>query len=127
MHKLLWLSVVIAGCVEPADPWQPEDSLTIETGIYGQTFAPCPDATMPCTLRSAANVAVAAYAGGELPTLQTLPVALAVSGEHGFFQLAVPPGTYRLCRGTQTATSFVPMSCNGAPTWVGGVVRSDSY
>lgn len=119
---------LFSGCVTDEDDWNPADSVTVANGVYGQTVARCPEVDVPCVQKPASNVPVAAYTGPDLPSEQSAPAATAVSDERGFFQLALPNGTYRLCRSDFTGDgAFVPSSCTGAPTAVGEIVRIDLY
>lgn len=121
------LSTIAPGCMSPEDTWDPEASVTITSGVYGQTVASCPQVGVPCTLQPAADIAVAAYEGAGLPTATSQPAQTAISDERGFFELPLPTGTYRLCRGVNIDGSFMPSSCSGAATWVDGTVRSDLF
>jgi hypothetical protein len=121
------LSTIGASCVESEHEWAPEDSVTISSGIYGQTMASCPQVGVPCTAQPAADVAVAAYEGDALPTVTSKPAGVAMSDERGFFQLSLPTGTFRLCRGELRDGTFMSSTCAGAATWVDGVQRSDLF
>lgn len=125
------LSIAV-GCVaaeESEDEWVPLDSVTIANGIYGQTIAACPVLGTPCTLSAEAGVAVAAYAGTALPSPQdSLPVAITISDDRGFYELALATGTYRVCRGYYAPDQgFTPSSCSGAPWWVDGPSHVDVF
>lgn len=128
---ILRMGIAIAlfsGCVTDPGDWEPADSVTIANGMYGQTVARCPEVGIPCTQKPAPNVSVAAFAGPDLPSQQSEPIARATSDERGFFQLALPSGTYRLCRSDYTGDgTFMPSSCTGAPTSVDNIVRIDLY
>jgi hypothetical protein len=116
------------GCVESHDTWDPSDAVTIANGIYGQTIAACPEVGTPCTVQAEPNISVGAYEGVELPDPSSdAPAKTTLSDERGFFQLLLPEGTYRLCRGDQIDGLFVPSSCTAAAAWVSDVVRIDLF
>lgn len=84
-----------------------DDRARITQGVYGQFINSCD--TEPCTPSYALGVEVRIYGRNPTPEedqdgqrihdagTSLTPIERARSGEAGFFEVALPPGTYYLC------------------------------
>jgi hypothetical protein len=97
--------VMIASCSTTPDPCL-RDQVSISTGVYGVIWKSCElgggcDATH--LGRPVHDMKIGLFADQTQPP-EGVALAQTTSGQDGFYQLSIPPGTYNLCE-----LSFAPL------------------
>lgn len=91
MHRLaLVLFAVSASACTTTDLIDPEEVVTIQQGLYGLTISGCDTTGCEDSAYDQAPITVTTV-GAASPLITT------TSDDDGFFELALPPGTYELC------------------------------
>jgi hypothetical protein len=91
MHRLaLLLALSASAACATTDLIDPDEVVTIQQGLYGLTISGCD--TTGCTVSAYENAPITVTAAGA-----TSPLLTTTSDDEGFFELALPAGSYELC------------------------------